>query len=269
MWVPLPLALLLLFTGTTAQLDSQERLPVTVGVYGWNKPHFWTDAGGGNYTGFVAEVLDWVCDRGSLECSEVPIDSLDDMIPSVKNGTVDFIVGTLSMTPARARQVDFVHPAFYSGGAALFVAPGLEEAAAAMGWDGLRGQKLCMVSSYYAADGLVSEYGIVPVKLARQAQAAAAVQAGDCFAFVGDAGTMGLDLTEVAGLAPVMTAPYTIPIAKNATRLRRRLSAALVEAMQDGNQSPVLEWEKDHLTDAGLQPNAELQAVVSAISYFE
>lgn len=38
---------------------------------------------------------------------------------------------------------------------------------------------------------------------------------------------------------------------------------------QDGNQSPVLEWEKDHLTDAGLQPNAELQAVVSAISYFE
>lgn len=128
MWVPLPLALLLLFTGTTAQLDSQERLPVTVGVYGegwergascsaapaaaeppvqgvlathgvtgksrpagWNKPHFWTDAGGGNYTGFVAEVLDWVCDRGSLECSEVPIDSLDDMIPSVKNVSLALI----------------------------------------------------------------------------------------------------------------------------------------------------------------------------------
>lgn len=72
------------------------------------------------------------------------------------------------------------------------VTQGLEEAAAAMGWDGLRGQKLCMVSSYYAADGLVSEYGIVPVKLARQAQAAAAVQAGDCFAFVGDAGERAL-----------------------------------------------------------------------------
>lgn len=62
---------------------------------------------------------------------------------------------------------------------------------AAMGWDGLRGQKLCMVASYYALDGLVSEYGIVPVRLARQAQAAAAVQAGDCFAFVGDPGEQG------------------------------------------------------------------------------
>ncbi|KAL4419995.1 hypothetical protein ABPG75_007093 [Micractinium tetrahymenae] len=183
--------------------------------------------------------------------------------------TVDFIVGTLSMTAERARRVGFVHPGFYSSGAALYVAPGMEEAVAAMGWEGMRGQKLCAVLSYYALDGLVSEYGIQPVKLARQAEVAAAVQAGDCLAFVGDAGTLGLDLNEVVGLAPVMTAPYAIPIAMNDTRLRRRLSAALVEAMQDGNRSPVLEWEKEHLTDAGLQPNAELQAVVSAISYFE
>lgn len=68
------------------------------------------------------------------------------------------------------------------------VLQGMQEAVAAMGWDGMRGQKLCILSSYYAMDGLVSQYGIAPVRLARQAEAAAAVQAGDCFAYVGDAG---------------------------------------------------------------------------------
>lgn len=56
---------------------------------GWNKPPYWTDTGDGNYTGFVAAVLEWVCDKGSLECSEVPIDRLADAIPLVRNVSRD------------------------------------------------------------------------------------------------------------------------------------------------------------------------------------
>lgn len=66
--------------GARKQPHLPARLPA-----GWNKPPFWTDAGEGNTTGFVAAVLDWVCDKGGLECSELAIDRLQDMIPSVSN----------------------------------------------------------------------------------------------------------------------------------------------------------------------------------------
>lgn len=39
--------------------------------------------------------------------------------------------------------------------------------------------------------------------------------------------------------------------------------------LQAGTRSPILEWEKQYLLDNGVPPNAELEAVVKAISYFQ
>lgn len=38
---------------------------------------------------------------------------------------------------------------------------------------------------------------------------------------------------------------------------------------QDGNNSPLLEWEQEYLTDKGVLSNANLASVVQAVSYFE
>jgi hypothetical protein len=101
--------------------------------------------------------------------------------------------------------------------------------------------------------------------------------------------------------------PDAIPVAKGNDGLRRRLSAATVELMmvsvlagqfpslapamaaqslprcpkfnppclvllcpmQEGNNSPLLEWEKEYLTDKGVLSYPNLAAVVHAVSYFE
>lgn len=60
-----------------------------------------------------------------------------------------------------------------------------------------------------------------------------------------------------------------IPVRKGNDALRRRLSGALVELMQAGPASPLLEWEQKYLTDAGVMPNAELGSVVDALSFFQ
>lgn len=68
---------------------------------------------------------------------------------------------------------------------------------------------------------------------------------------------------------PLPPGAVAISVRMGNAQLRRRVSAALVDAMSDGARSPVLEWEKAFLTDLGVLPNPELQRVVSAVSYFQ
>lgn len=39
--------------------------------------------------------------------------------------------------------------------------------------------------------------------------------------------------------------------------------------LQAGTRSPILQWEKQYLLDNGVPPNAELEEVIQAISYFQ
>lgn len=70
------------------------------------------------------------------------------MIPSVLNGTVDFVVSTLSATAERATVVDFSKPGFYSAGATLYTSP--DQAAIIGDWEGARGRTICIANGYYA-----------------------------------------------------------------------------------------------------------------------
>ena len=48
------------------------------------------------------------------------------------------------MTPERAQRVTFVHPLYYSSGAALFATPQNLISVATAGWGGLRGKTVCL-----------------------------------------------------------------------------------------------------------------------------
>ncbi|EFN51229.1 hypothetical protein CHLNCDRAFT_59287 [Chlorella variabilis] len=268
------LALLALATGALAKDDSEfaaELVPAVVGVAGYDDyPYITYDAETGNATGFLAPLLEQLCTNARLECEIAPVPALKDMIPWVQNGTVDFIIHTLSLTEERAKLVDFVHPAFYSAGVALYTTPtqgGL--LAAAGGWEGVSGEPICFVAGYYATGALVEQYGVVPVEMESVPAAVQGVSDGKCVAAAYDTGQPALGLPEAAGVTPAMNAPYAIPVAKGNDGLRRRLSAATVELMMDGNNSPLLEWEQEYLTDKGVLSNANLASVVQAVSYFE
>ncbi|KAI7845482.1 hypothetical protein COHA_001030 [Chlorella ohadii] len=233
-----------------------------------------TDPSAANWTGYLHSILESICETAALNCQLVFYTELTDRIPLLQNGSVDFIVDTLSATDDRAQLVDFVYPGFYSAGVSLYTSP--EQAAmleAAGGWDGLTNLTVCVPEGYYATEALQRQYGInvIETKIEDAVQAVK----GDtvsCTALAYDSAQpqlAKLGLPEASGIPPVLTTRYAIPVRKGDDELRRRLSAALVELMQAGTRSPILEWEKQYLLDNGVPPNAELEAVVKAISYFQ
>lgn len=50
-------------------------------------------------------LMDTLCELAELECEAVAIESLDDRLALLANGTVDAVLATLSYTPDRAEQV--------------------------------------------------------------------------------------------------------------------------------------------------------------------
>jgi ABC-type amino acid transport substrate-binding protein len=233
-----------------------------------------SDPSAANWTGFLRPILDSVCEAAALDCELVFYSELTDRIPLLQNGSVDFILDTLSATDERAQLVDFVYPGFYSAGVSLYTTP--EQAAileGAGGWDGLTNLTVCMPEGYYATEALQRQYGINVIETKIE-EAVAAVKGDDfsCTALAYDSGQprlAKLGLPEASSIPPVLTTRYAIPVRKGNDALRRRLSAALVELMQAGTRSPIQEWEKDYLLDNGVPPNPELEAVVQAISYFQ
>eukprot|EP00887_Chlorella_sp_A99_P003734 scaffold7.g3734.t1 len=178
-------------------------------------------------------MCDALCRLADLDCDLAVISYLADVVPAVVNGTVDLVLHSLSVTPERSRLVEFVHPYFYSAGVALYALRTTGDVlAAGGGWGALEGERVCVVDGYYAAGALVKAYGIGPVAVPDTAAAAAAVQAGACDAYAYDSGLpLRADMPQAAGVAPVLTAPYGIPVQRGNAELWDRLSAALVRLM--------------------------------------
>ena len=72
------------------------------------------------------------------------------------------MLATLSFTPERAKQVAFVHPFFYSSGAALY-APAASHGALLGGWASLAGKPVCLLERYYSAEALLAKFNFTPV----------------------------------------------------------------------------------------------------------
>lgn len=272
------LLLALLVTATSlAQIDwDRVERPVTVGVAGYDEPPFieWPDGPGiGNMTGWIAEMLPSICELAALDCEVVPLPDLAHLIPAVANGTVDFLLHSLSVTETRAELVDFVRPYWYSAGVALYAPEQIDGVLdAAGGWSSLEGEPICLVEGYYAASAVVKEYQIEPVWVSSTRAGIAAVLAGNCTALAWDSGTPASSLeglAQAAEVAPVRTAPYGIAVMKGEDHLTDRLSAALVRLMGQGNDSLMLQWEKEFVSNAGGLSNPQLGQVVDAISYFQ
>ncbi|MEJ8473782.1 transporter substrate-binding domain-containing protein [Roseibium algae] len=93
-----------------------------VGVSAEPYPPFYTPDADGKWSGWEIDLMNEICTRIKAECVVTPI-AWDGIIPALKTGKIDMIIGSMSITPARAKQINFSDK-YYATPTGLLVAKG-------------------------------------------------------------------------------------------------------------------------------------------------
>src|SRR6201996_7369934 len=83
-----------------------------IGTEGAYPPFEYRDASGA-LKGMDVEIGNALCARMKVTCQFMPQD-FDGLIPAIKAGKIDLIISSLSMTPDRAKVIDFTKPYYLS-----------------------------------------------------------------------------------------------------------------------------------------------------------
>ena len=83
-----------------------------IGTEGAYPPFEYRDSSG-TLKGFDVEVGDALCARMQVKCVWIPQD-FDGLIPALRAGKIDMVISSMSVTPERAKAVDFTKPYYKS-----------------------------------------------------------------------------------------------------------------------------------------------------------
>lgn len=102
---------LLAVCGMVGQAAAQGET-LRIGTEGAYPPFEYRDASG-TLKGLDVDVGNALCARMKVTCTWMPQD-FDGLIPAIKAGKIDLIISSLSMTPDRAKVIDFTKPYYVS-----------------------------------------------------------------------------------------------------------------------------------------------------------
>ena len=77
-----------------------------VGISAEPYPPFYAPDAAGNWTGWEIDIMNAICERIEAECVVTPI-AWEGIIPALNTGKIDMIIGSMTITPARAEQINF------------------------------------------------------------------------------------------------------------------------------------------------------------------
>ena len=103
------LVLIFLIITFSASLAAAETVRVAFAAEPY--PPFTSPDASGNWVGWEIEMIDLVCKEAKLDCELAPT-AWDGIIPALMSQKVDMIMGSLSITEAREKKVDFSIPYF-------------------------------------------------------------------------------------------------------------------------------------------------------------
>ncbi|MFS8151969.1 transporter substrate-binding domain-containing protein [Vreelandella titanicae] len=69
-------------------------------------PPFYAPDASGNWSGWEIDFIEELCDRLDAKCEIKPV-AWEGIIPALKTGKIDMIIGSMSITPERAEQIAF------------------------------------------------------------------------------------------------------------------------------------------------------------------
>jgi lysine/arginine/ornithine transport system substrate-binding protein len=106
------LAILVACTVVWGWIDPALAQGLRIGTEGAYPPFEYRDASG-TLKGLDVEIGNALCERMRVPCQWMPQD-FDGLIPAIKAGKIELIISSLSMTPDRAKVIDFTKPYYVS-----------------------------------------------------------------------------------------------------------------------------------------------------------
>eukprot|EP01026_Neomeris_dumetosa_P072514 TRINITY_DN7388_c0_g1_i4.p1 TRINITY_DN7388_c0_g1~~TRINITY_DN7388_c0_g1_i4.p1 ORF type:complete len:312 (-),score=44.36 TRINITY_DN7388_c0_g1_i4:1264-2100(-) len=214
---------------------------------------------------YECDIVNEICMYLDEDCEVVLLPDLDARFSSLENGEVDFTISVISVNLQRAERVHFVRPYYYYAGAVVFHLDNtaLEDQYA---WSDVRGVSLCANENYYAAPAISFAYQPLIVEIA--GNNATNVENGICDAAIADSSGIIKGMVQSINTPPRFGAPYGIAVSKaDAASLGARISEVLIDMMDDGPASEILEIENENLIKGGgFLPSVKLQALVDTIT---
>ena len=198
------------------------------------------------YEGFDVDVATYIAkelgvDAANIEWKEAPSAERENLI---KNGDVDFVVATYSITDERKQEVDFAGPYFIAHQDLLV----RENETSITGPDSLNGKKLCSVTGSTSAQRVKDEY-------AEQTQLQEYGGYSECVSGLesGAVDAITTDDTILAGLAAANEGKfklvgegfsdenYGVGVKKGETQMRDDINAAIQKMFDDGAWAAAIE----------------------------
>lgn len=222
-----------------------------VGVSAEPYPPFYTPDASGEWTGWEVDFMHEMCARIGEECEVTPI-AWEGIIPALNTGKIDMIVGSMSITPARAEQISFSDK-YYDTPTGLMVAKGSKYGNSPEALEGaIIGAQSGSIQQVYAEKyygdvaGQIRVYQTVDEELQDLAAGRLDAVIGDALVmddFVGsDQGQACCEyLGAVQNDPEVLGYGVGVGLRKEDTELLGRVNAAIAEIRADGTYAKLAE----------------------------
>eukprot|EP01025_Chloroclados_australasicus_P006212 TRINITY_DN12019_c0_g2_i2.p2 TRINITY_DN12019_c0_g2~~TRINITY_DN12019_c0_g2_i2.p2 ORF type:complete len:197 (+),score=28.94 TRINITY_DN12019_c0_g2_i2:85-675(+) len=126
-------------------------------------------------------------------------------------------------------------------------------------------KNVCVLDEYYAIPGIVSKYGANVIEL--ENLVVENVLDGTCDYIIADSTGQIEGMVESQNSFIEFGEPYAIAVSQEQKdTLGKNISAALVDIMDDGAESEILQFEQENLVAFGFAPNKKLADIVMTIT---
>ncbi|MBL4892387.1 MAG: transporter substrate-binding domain-containing protein [Rhizobiaceae bacterium] len=175
---------LIALSGQVANADAIDDIKAAgvlkVGVKADYKPYGFLDPSGASI-GIEPDLAKDVADKLGVKVEFLPVVSSNRM-QFLQQGKIDLMIATMTDKPNRRKVVNIVDPNYYSSGTNILSLKkfGFKK------WEDLKGKPVCGIQGAFYNRPTSEKYGATIVAFKGTAEAYAALQAGNCVAFVYD-----------------------------------------------------------------------------------
>ena len=187
----------------------------------------------GEYDGIDIAIAKEIGERNGLE-TEIQNIAFDSLLIALKNGQLDAVIAGMTITEARAKEVDFSIP-YYTATQVMIVKEGSDIKTAA----DMEGKRISVVQGY-TGETCVQELGFEYEAFKKGTECVLELVNGKCDVVVIDSATAAKYVGDNEGLAIVEDSTafeneqYGIAVAKGNTELLDKINAALEDMLASG-----------------------------------
>lgn len=247
---------------TLANIKKRDR--IVIGVKTDYTPYAFIDANSQN-TGLEIDIARYIAKEilgSDTKVEFVPVVA-SNRIQLLKQGKLDLVIATMTITDERKREIDFSEP-YYAAGTGLLT----RKNSGISTWENLKGKKVCGIQgSFYNKD--LTEMGIEMVNFPGTAEAYTALKDGRCVGFAYDNSALVGKLLEPnwsknwhQPLPVIFSKPWGMGIRKGDTVLLKTVNDAILKMEGEGFivqgeqkwKIPATDYVKERMEQAQKQP---------------